>query len=164
MMDGTRIPRNSNEPLIQAVQRLRPGHTNYIALATQAIDDDSDADSEYDLENTYSYAFPAEHAPKSTKEARKEHFKGVFPPPRPTWAKRITPDKPNVKPLEPRIFNPITSPPKPVEIRKPIFNPLHDEDIVMKDATYRASHKPLGAKQSTTRTDNVALCAPKLLC
>ena len=154
MADGSRIPRNMNEPLIHAVRRLQPGHTNYVALAAQAVTDDEVSDYDSDFEDTYNYAFPAEYAPKSTKEARKERFEGVFPPPRPAWAKRTDPDKPSIKPSEVHKPNQVPIQSKPVEIHKPTFNPLNDEDIVMKDATYRTARKTPLNKSTDDKAEN----------
>ena len=78
MADGSQIPCIPNEPLVQSVHHLKPAQTNYITLATIESSEDY---YNSDAEENYAYAFPAEHAPKRNKEARKEWFEGVSPPP-----------------------------------------------------------------------------------
>ncbi|TBU21356.1 hypothetical protein BD311DRAFT_678605, partial [Dichomitus squalens] len=132
MSDGSRIPRVPNETLVKAVQRLRPAQSNYVALAAIETADDYYTS---DAEDDHNYSFPAEHAPKRNKEARRERFEGVFPPPRSALPKRPAEEK--VKAPEVRPVVPIPHP-KPVETHGPTFNPLVDDDIIMEDIPRKA--------------------------
>lgn len=173
MGDGSPIVRARGEPFVQAIYKMAPqtsARTNFIALSSYSPDYTSDSD----FESSYSDAFvmPVERAKKATKTARELRFEGVFPPPRPDWAKgkstrmRITKEKENLPPrnLDQNHMGPAQPVgAQPVQPHGAAFDPDND-DAVMEDATppaRRRERSPRNIAQAPApnehRTENASL-------
>lgn len=102
--------------------------------------EDEETDEEL-FEDEDAFAFLAERATKSTKENCQARFDGVFPPPKPDWAKNRSAEK--GKTPAKASSGKVPAAPIPVEVHKPEFNPLDDQDIIMEDV-------PKASKQTTS--------------
>lgn len=134
MADSSPIRRNGTEPIVHAVQKRQEAVQTNLITSPEVFYYSSDSDSESDI-----FVLPAERTPKSTKEARKVHFEGVFPPPKPAWARKADGlERGNPRPVVPPAAAK-SSPPDPLHHRTP--TPVNtcqptveiDENTIMED-------------------------------
>ena len=123
MKDGSRIPRNGNEPIIQAVERLTGTKTNLITLSSLSNLQYPSDESEYEKDDDEPEIYVATRQATKIKTNRKETFDGVYPPARPKGNYKQLPTKPAA------VNSPTNT---PVEVDKPMYDP-DDDDAIMED-------------------------------
>jgi hypothetical protein len=137
LANGQRIPRNFDEPILDAYKRLQPpppppAPVNHVRFITHATIEELDEDDE-PIHAEESLVAAADHAQKSTREKRKEIFDGVVIPPRSKGKEKENQAPSSSIPVAPKLSNSIPTP-TPFDTHRQSFDPIND-DAIMEDAT-----------------------------
>lgn len=146
MADGTFIRRTTfDEPLIAAVERLRPIQTHYISASSAKVEDyDSDSSDSSDSESEEN-VFVATRSSIKNSQPRKTTSEKVFNPARRKHEEshpRFGDKKKTEKKVQQEEIIPVPSTPVPVSIDDNIFNP-QDDDAFMEDTSQTVKRKDL---------------------
>lgn len=139
MADGSFIRKASyDEPLVEAIERLRPVQANYIAISSMSMSNSEDDHSDEDDSDTDEEVFVATRSMAKSSQPRKSTSEKVFSPARkrheeshPRFSEKKKTENKAPTQEEPK---PVPNIPTPIVVDKTIFNPNND-DAFMEDAT-----------------------------
>ncbi|KAK7685266.1 hypothetical protein QCA50_011629 [Cerrena zonata] len=146
MADGTFIQRATfDEPLIAAIERLRPIQNHYISISPARVEDYESDSSDSEDEDSEENVFVATRSSAKNNQFRKTTSEKVFNPSRKKHEEshpRFGDKKKTDKKVQPEEILPVPTNPVPISVDDTIFNP-QDDDALMEDTSETIKQKDL---------------------
>ncbi|KAK7692704.1 hypothetical protein QCA50_004337 [Cerrena zonata] len=152
MADGTFIRRATfDEPLIAAIERLRPIQNHYISISPARVEDYESDSSDSEDEDEEENVFVATRSSVKNNQFRKTTSEKVFNPSRKKHEEshpRFGDKRKTDKKVQPEEILPVPTNSVPISVDDTIFNP-QDDDALMEDTSETIKQKDLSvvAKQ-----------------
>ncbi|KAF4602467.1 hypothetical protein EYR40_005674 [Pleurotus pulmonarius] len=162
LKDGSRIPREFNETIVDALKRAQiPLQSHYVALDSEEeyfsedyydyLDNEDEFYEAYPVHTPFSY--PAQKPERKIASTRRDAFEKIATPkPYSSSNPSRTPTSASPKPTT--TFRPANLPAiKPIDARLPRIHPTTDEDVDMRDQTPNKNAPPGSSATNTSTLD-----------